>query len=107
MFEARYLLDENVRISEEFAEAAQAILARQIVKMGTTDINLRKEAIKRGLVIVTQDQKFILHSMRLNVPIIWKYRGFWYLARGNFELLDNPFDDVGKFCRVNDTIILP
>lgn len=107
MMKAKYLLDENIRISKEFAEAAQAIKATQIVKCGTTDIDLRKEALKLGIPIVTQDQKFVLHSMRLNVPIIWKYRGSWYLARGSFELLENPFDEVGKCCKINDTIIFP
>ena len=107
MIEAKYILDENIRIPQEFAEAAQAIKATQIVKMGTTDIDLRKEALKMGIPIVTQDQKFVLHSMRLGIPMIWKYRGFWYLARGSFELLDNPFDEVGKCCKINDTIILP
>lgn len=107
MIEAKYLLDENIRISEEFAEAAQAIQAHQVVKCGTTDIDLRKVALKLGIPIVTQDQKFVLHSMRLNIPIIWKYRGLWYLARGSFELLENPFDSISIYCRINDTIIFP
>lgn len=107
MSEPKYLLDECIYLPRESREAIQAIHATQIVKMGTTDIDLRQEAMKRGLVIITKDKEFVLHSMRLNVPIIWRYRGLWYLAKGSFEILDDPFDKIGKYCRVNDCITIP
>lgn len=102
-----FLLDENIRFPNEYMEACNVLSVRQISMCGSKDIDIRKEALKLGLVIVTQDQKFVLHSMRINVPIIWKYRGYWYLAKGSFQLLDNPFDEVGKYCKNNDTIVLP
>jgi len=40
--------------------------------------------MKRGLVIITKDKEFVLHSMRLNVPSIWRYGGLWYMAKGQF-----------------------
>ena len=103
----KYLLDECIHLPHESCEAIQAIHALQIMKMGTTDIDLRKEAMKRGLTIITKDKEFVLHSMRLNVPIIWRYRGLWYLAKGSFEILDDPFDKIGKHCRSNSCVILP
>ncbi|MEM4379768.1 MAG: hypothetical protein QXL01_03675 [Thermoplasmatales archaeon] len=78
-----FLLDENIGDRNGGLPRCQCVLARQIVKPGTPDDILFEEAVKRNLIIVTHDVKFVLRAAIKGKNIIYEDDdGFRFLIPG-------------------------
>lgn len=104
--ESPYLLDECILRTQERRESCDLPQVIHFLPMGTPDDKVLEEAVKRGLILVTRDMKFIVRTVRKGIPIIYDYGGHWHLI-GRI-LIENPFDKIGIYCKNNDdSIILP
>lgn len=104
--ESKYLLDECVLRTPERIKSNTFPQAIDYLPKGSPDDKVLEEAIKRGLILVTRDMKFVVRTVRQGHPVIYDYGGHWHLI--DKVLIDNPFDEVGIYCRHNDdSIIIP
>ena len=105
MMEAKYLLDECILYPQEKMKSCNLPKIIDYLPKGASDNKVLEESIKRGLIIVTKDMKFIVRTVRQGISIIYDHNGIWHLV-GSI-LIDNPFDEVGTYCRNNHCVILP
>lgn len=105
MAELQYLLDECILRTDEQRASVDLPQVIDYLPQGTSDDKVLEESVKRGMIIVTKDMKFIVRTVRQGIPIIYDYKGNWHLI-GQI-LIDNLLDKVGSYCRNNDITILP
>jgi len=101
----KYLLDECILRTQERRESNTLPQAIDYLPPGTSDDIVLEEAVKRGLILVTRDMKFIVRTVRQDIPVVYDYGGYWHLIAK--VLIDNPFDKVGIYCRNNQCVVLP
>lgn len=105
LIKSGYLLDECILRTDERRESCSLPQAIDYLPMGTKDDTVLAEAVKHGLIVVTKDMKFVVRTVRQGIPIIYVHRGQWHLI-GQI-LIDNQLDQVGIYCKNNNSVILP
>jgi rRNA-processing protein FCF1 len=103
--ETKYLLDECIKYSAEQIKSVNLPQVIDYLPRGTSDDKVLEEANKRGLILVTRDMKFVVRTVRQDIPVIYDHAGHWHLIAK--ISIDNPFDRVGIYCRNNNSVILP
>jgi hypothetical protein len=112
-FQLKYLIDECVTMVPQDIAAKNCINCKEILPEGTPDEAVLEEATKRGLIVITNDIRFVLNTVIQNRCIVYQNnKGERHYIKGSSELIAknckrrNP-DAKTKYLLLNDDIIFP
>lgn len=104
LIQSGYLLDECILRTDDRRKSCDLPQVIDYLSPGSKDDKVLAEAVKRGLIVVTKDMKFVVRTIRQGIPIIYVHSGKWHLI--GQVLIDNQLDRVDMYCRDNDCVVL-
>ena len=104
----KYLIDECMGLKKQLIKNKDILLSRDVLGEGTPDSEILDYAVKKNLILVTNDMKFALRTAMKHHPVL--YTGF----QGGFKISAERTDDAVRFCGSktfylleNDKVVIP
>jgi len=104
----KYLVDECMGLKKQFIKNKDILLSRDVLGEGTPDHEILDYAVKKNLILVTNDMKLALRTAMKNHPVY--YVGF----HGGFKIRAEATEKAVRFSgsktfylMENDKVVIP
>jgi len=104
----KYLVDECLGLKKQFIKNKDVLLSRDVLGEGTPDSEILEYAIKKDLILVTNDMKFALRTAIQNHPV------YYIGCQGGFKINAETTEKAVRFrdsrtfyLLENDKVVIP
>ena len=105
----KYLVDACISLKKQFIKNnTNILLSRHVLGEGAPDHEILDYAIKKNLILVTNDMKFALRTAMRNHPVYYNgYQGGFKIKAETMEEAVRFSDDKTFYLLENDQVMIP